>query len=199
MKSVNNNFETPQQDSKYGKMKSIRSGGNNGSALDNKGGSIDVFQDGEEGEKNNVSSKKKEKRRNIMETLAQPQAVALNIDTKLTGKVFYCLGPENGFRQFIARLVTHKYFDPFIMILIFVSTILMAVDSPLNDPDSTLSQVLNIIDIVITSFFVIESITKIIAYGFIMNGPESYLRISWNIMDFIIVVFSVSFTCFEEP
>jgi hypothetical protein len=34
-----NNFETPQQESKYGKMKSIVSGGN-GSALE-KGGSID--------------------------------------------------------------------------------------------------------------------------------------------------------------
>lgn len=68
----------------------------------------------------------------------------------------------------------------------------MAVDSPLNDPNSSLSQVLNIIDIVITSFFVMESVTKIIAYGFIFNGPESYLRISWNIMDFIIVIFSVS-------
>lgn len=51
-------------------MKSIRSGGN-GSALE-KGGSIDIYQDGEDGEKNNVSSKKKEKRRNLMETLAQP-------------------------------------------------------------------------------------------------------------------------------
>lgn len=82
------------------------------------------------------------------------------------------------------------------MTLIFISTVLMAVDSPLNDPNSTGTQVLNIIDIVITSFFVIESVTKIISYGFIMNGPESYLRISWNIMDFIIVVFSVSFSFF---
>ena len=67
MKSINN-FETPQQDSKYAKMKSIRSGGN-GSALE-KGGSIENYQEGDEGEKNNVSSKKKEKRRNLMETLA---------------------------------------------------------------------------------------------------------------------------------
>ena len=114
----------------------------------------------------------------------------------MTGKSLICLGPDNKFRVLIARLVTYKYFDPFIMTLIFISTVLMAVDSPLNDPNSKGSQVLNIIDIVITSFFVIESVTKIISYGFIMNGPESYLRISWNIMDFIIVVFSVSFSFF---
>jgi hypothetical protein len=88
--------------------------------------------------------------------------------------------------------VSHKYFDPFIMTLIFTSTILMAVDSPLNDPNSTLSHALNIVDIVITSFFVLESVSKIITYGFILNGPDSYLRVSWNIMDFIIVIFSVS-------
>jgi hypothetical protein len=68
----------------------------------------------------------------------------------------------------------------------------MAVDSPLNDPNSTLSHALNIVDIVITSFFVLESVSKIITYGFILNGPDSYLRVSWNIMDFIIVIFSVS-------
>ena len=72
----------------------------------------------------------------------------------------------------------------------------MAVDSPLNDPNSTGSMVLNIIDKVITSFYVIVSVAKIISYGFIMNGSESDLRISWNIMDFIIVVFSVSISFF---
>jgi hypothetical protein len=47
----------------------MRSGGV-GSALEK--GSQENLQDGEEGEKNLVSSKKKEKRRNLMETLAQP-------------------------------------------------------------------------------------------------------------------------------
>lgn len=108
------------------------------------------------------------------------------------------MGPENKIRVMFARLVTHKYFDPFIMTLIFISTILMAVDSPLNDPNSTLSNVLNIIDIVITSFFVLESVSKIISYGFIFNGSDSYLRISWNVMDFIIVIFSVSNIIFSD-
>lgn len=33
---------------------------------------------------------------------------------------------------------------------------------------------------------------KIIAYGFIINGKESYLRSFWNILDFFIVVVSVT-------
>jgi hypothetical protein len=68
LKNVNNNFETPQADQKYGKMKSIRSG-SNGSAL-GQGGSIGEFQEGEDGEKTISPNKKKEKRRNLMETLA---------------------------------------------------------------------------------------------------------------------------------
>ena len=48
-------------------MKSIRSGGN-GSVMDK--GSIENLYEGEDAEKNNVSSKKKEKRRNLMEAVA---------------------------------------------------------------------------------------------------------------------------------
>ena len=32
---------------------------------------------------------------------------------------------------------------------------------------------------------------KIIVYGLLINGEESYLRVSWNIMDFIIIIFSL--------
>jgi len=78
------------------------------------------------------------------------------------------------------------------MCLILISTVVMAIDNPLNDPDGQLSTVLNYIDIVMTSFFVLESVFKIIVYGLIFNGQQSYLRISWNIMDFLIVIFSVS-------
>jgi membrane-anchored protein YejM (alkaline phosphatase superfamily) len=67
----------------------------------------------------------------------------------------------------------------------------MAIDNPLNDPDGALSQVLNTVDIVITAFFICESVIKIIVYGLLFNGEDSYLRVSWNIMDFIIIIFSL--------
>lgn len=67
----------------------------------------------------------------------------------------------------------------------------MAIDNPLNDPNGTLSKVLNYIDVVITTIFIIECLLKIIVNGLIINGEDSYLRVSWNMMDFIIVVFSL--------
>jgi hypothetical protein len=34
----------------------------------------------------------------------------------------------------------------------------------------------------------------VIAVGFIANGPDSYIRNPWNILDFILVIFAVTFT-----
>lgn len=73
-------------------------------------------------------------------------------------------------RIFVKKIVLHPYFDPFIIFIIIISTVLMAIDNPLNDPNGALSRVLNQIDIVITIIFVIESVLKIIHYGFLFNG-----------------------------
>lgn len=64
-------------------------------------------------------------------------------------------------------------------------------DSPLMNPKGKFFYSLTIIDIIITSIFTLESLIKIMAYGIIMNGNESYFRNLWNIFDFIIVVISV--------
>lgn len=32
---------------------------------------------------------------------------------------------------------------------------------------------------------------KIIAFGFVRNGPGSYLRNAWNLVDFIIIIMSL--------
>lgn len=42
-----------------------------------------------------------------------------------------------------------------------------------------------------TVIFTVELILKNIAFGFIVNGKNSYIRNPWNIIDFIIVLFSL--------
>ena len=39
--------------------------------------------------------------------------------------------------------------------------------------------------------FTMELVIKNIVYGFLMNGPESYIKNPWNDMDFVIVLFSL--------
>ena len=58
----------------------------------------------------------------------------------------------------------------------------------MEDPDSSKSYALGIIDNVMTGFFICEMVTHIIARGFAFCGKNSYIRESSNILDFIIVV-----------
>jgi hypothetical protein len=69
--------------------------------------------------------------------------------------------------------------------------VILALENPLNDPNGTLTLVLKILDPIITSIFVFEVLVRVIANGFIINGKKSYLKDSWHVIDFTIVVFSL--------
>jgi voltage-dependent calcium channel L type alpha-1D len=69
-----------------------------------------------------------------------------------------------------------------------ISTVTLAFDSPMVDPNSTQTTVLGYIDSIMSSFFYCECIIKIIALGFAMCGKQSYIRDTWNILDFTIVM-----------
>lgn len=71
--------------------------------------------------------------------------------------------------------------------MIFVSTVCLAIQTPLDDPDGLKSSVLTYIDFVMTGFFICEMFTNIFTNGFALCGPQSYIRNGWNILDFIIV------------
>jgi hypothetical protein len=46
-------------------------------------------------------------------------------------------------------------------------------------------------DIVLSSIFALESLLKIIAFGFIFNRNVAYLKNGWNVIDFIVVIISL--------
>jgi hypothetical protein len=109
----------------------------------------------------------------------------------MEGTSLYLFSIENPVRRFIYLLVNKTWFDYLILVAILVSTISLAIESPHRDPESAFSYALYYLDILMTIIFVVEALVKILAFGFIMNGKESYLMSPWNIMDFIIVLFSV--------
>jgi hypothetical protein len=92
--------------------------------------------------------------------------------------------PKHFVRKFCVDVVTHRYFDPIILALIVASSILLAIDNPLDDPESEKVKTLAILDIIITACFIVECVLKIIAYGFLCNRQSSYLRSGWNVLDF---------------
>jgi hypothetical protein len=78
-----------------------------------------------------------------------------------------------------------------IIFIIVISSVILAIDNPLNDPEGDLSVALSYIDLTITIIFALEFLIKVVVFGFVANGPMSYLRNGWNILDFFIVAISL--------
>lgn len=87
-------------------------------------------------------------------------------------------------------MVKGKPFDYFILLLIAFSSVNLALDNPLNNPNSTLTDYLLLSDYVLTSFFIGEGLLKVISQGFFFN-ESAYLKNGWNIIDFLVVIISV--------
>jgi hypothetical protein len=78
-----------------------------------------------------------------------------------------------------------------IVVVIVFSSVQLALENPLANPDSKLAKGLFYTDILTTSVFLVEAVLKVISMGFIANGPESYLSSTWNKVDFLIVFCSI--------
>jgi hypothetical protein len=63
-------------------------------------------------------------------------------------------------------------------------------ENPLLDPEGLRYKTLLRFDYTLSIIFAVECSMKIIVFGFAFNGPFSYLRSGWNILDFVIVLFS---------
>jgi len=90
---------------------------------------------------------------------------------------------------FIAQVLDHRYFDDFIYNLIGLNSILLMIDYPIIT-DAYTNNTLDFIGTVISIIFVVEAGLKIVAKGFVL-GPDSYLKDSWNILDFLIVLSAI--------
>ena len=87
------------------------------------------------------------------------------------------------------KLYKHRYFERFILLIIILSSLKLALDSYITDtPDDDIKKVIsNDLDLCFTIIFAIEAVVKIISLGFVIERG-TYLRDSWNMLDFFIVV-----------
>ena len=100
------------------------------------------------------------------------------------------MGPTHPVRLGVARIVDDRQFDNVVLVLIIGSSVMLALDSPFNDPNGRLATTLGEVNLVMTILFTLEMMTKIIATGFIYR-PKSYMRSGWNVLDFITVIVSL--------
>jgi len=125
---------------------------------------------------------------------AKPQSKVI----ELQGCSCYLFGTENKFRNICKSVICHPNFDNLILYLILFSTIMLCIENPLENPLGEKKQVMNQIDFMVTILFTMELVTKVIVFGFLMNGETSYMKNPWNIMDFIIVTVSVVSIIFDD-
>jgi len=88
-------------------------------------------------------------------------------------------------------IVKNNKFEIVILILIIISSISLAFESPLNNPNGRKATILLWTDLVLTIIFTVEMILKMLAFGILFNGELSYLRNSENVLDFFVIAFSL--------
>lgn len=109
----------------------------------------------------------------------------------LQGTSFFLFGPRNKFRLVCALISRNQYFKNFISLLVILSTVNLALTNPLHDQDSDSEQALRTMDIILSSIFGIECLLVLISRGVIINGPHSYMRDRWRILDFFVIFLSL--------
>jgi len=87
---------------------------------------------------------------------------------------------DNKVREMCTKIVHYSFFENFIILIIVISSVLLALENPLYDPKGLQVQILEAINTVFSIIFVIEAIMKIISFGLIFNGDKSYLQVAGN-------------------
>ena len=85
-------------------------------------------------------------------------------------------------------IISHPVFDYFSLFVIVVNSITLAFYDPIN-PNAFDTGIFAYLDSIFLSLYTAEMILKVCAWGFVLN-KGSYLRDTWNILDFIIIMSS---------
>lgn len=79
----------------------------------------------------------------------------------------------NGKKAKESTMQPNKVFENITLLCIVLSSVLLVVDNPLYDPDSSAMKIVKYMDLVFTVLFFFEAMIKIIAKGLLVNnlGP----------------------------
>ncbi|XP_045890356.1 voltage-dependent N-type calcium channel subunit alpha-1B-like isoform X2 [Micropterus dolomieu] len=97
----------------------------------------------------------------------------------------FIFGQTNPVRRLCHYVVTLRYFEMSILVVIAMSSIALAAEDPVwtNAPRNN---VLKYLDYAFTGVFTFEMVIKMVDLGLLLH-PGAYFRDLWNILDFIVV------------
>jgi hypothetical protein len=110
-------------------------------------------------------------------------------DDAIIGNSLFIFAPDNVVRRLLRQFISNSYFAGFIYHMIALNSLLLTLDQPsLEDKyqKKTIEEML----FIISWIFIIECVVKVIVHGFYW-GNKTYIKDPWNVLDFIIVIFSV--------
>lgn len=94
-------------------------------------------------------------------------------------------------RWYIVYLITSKKFENFILIMIIINSVFLGVkDYTDQDNQTSINKFVENSEPFFTYIFLFECVSRVVGMGFIY-GKNSYLRDTWNWLDFIVVVTSL--------
>ena len=105
---------------------------------------------------------------------------------------FFIFSKTNPLRVACFKIHQSQYFDHFMLFIIFLSAVKLTWETYILNYPSTSSEVIlsTDFDIFFTICFFLEVVLKSISVGFVLDS-NTYLRDSWNILDFLIAIISL--------
>ena len=85
----------------------------------------------------------------------------------------------------------HVLTEMVVVVTILISTVCLAVDTPMRPPDHPVEVTLEMLQYVTLWVFVVEALLKCIAYGVVLHEDAYLRRNAWNRLDFFITFTSV--------
>ncbi|CAF1093497.1 unnamed protein product [Rotaria sordida] len=98
----------------------------------------------------------------------------------------FIFSPTNPIRRFCHFIVTLRYFELLIMIVICLSSISLAAEDPVHE-NSSRNHILNYLDYAFTGVFTVELLLKIVDLGVVLH-EGAYCRDVWNLLDALVVI-----------
>lgn len=144
-------------------------------------------------EKYRIKYEEREEQDYSIEDLNSPTLKeTINEEYKVVNETSYAIfSLSNPFRQVLLKIVLAPKFEVLIMAVTILNMIILIWETyNVNHPNEKTRLASSILDILFTTFFLIEFLTKSIALG-LWTGSGSYIKDHWNKLDLIILALSL--------
>ena len=109
------------------------------------------------------------------------------------------ISETSGLKKKCVEILGYSWFSHCTLACTIVSSLALAFDNPLSDPNGNEQYALQCIDIIVTVFFAVEASLKVLAFNFWDSSPDCYVKDPWNLMDLFILVISFISIAGNDP